>query len=59
VTADPNADGSYTIHFGGCDDWPINCIPITAGWNYTVRMYQPRQEILDGSWTFPQPREVD
>jgi len=23
------------------------------GWNYGVRMYQPRAEILDGSWTFP------
>jgi hypothetical protein len=23
------------------------------GWNYTVRLYQPRQEILDGKWTFP------
>jgi hypothetical protein len=23
------------------------------GWNYTVRLYQPRPEILDGTWTFP------
>lgn len=23
------------------------------GWNYTVRLYRPRQEILDGTWTFP------
>jgi hypothetical protein len=23
------------------------------GWNYLVRLYQPRAEILDGSWTFP------
>jgi hypothetical protein len=23
------------------------------GWNYTVRLYQPQPEILDGSWTFP------
>jgi hypothetical protein len=23
------------------------------GWNYTVRMYRPGPEILDGSWTFP------
>jgi hypothetical protein len=23
------------------------------GWNYTVRLYQPEPELLDGSWTFP------
>jgi hypothetical protein len=26
-----------------------NCIPISPGWNYAIRMYQPRTEILDGS----------
>ena len=53
VSADPNDGGSYTIHFGACDDGRINCIPITPGWNYAVRLYEPREEILDGSWTFP------
>jgi hypothetical protein len=52
-SAAPNDDGSYTIHFGACDDGRINCIPITPGWNHAIRMYQPREEILDGSWTFP------
>ena len=28
-------------------------IPIMDGWNYVVRLYRPRAEILDGSWTFP------
>jgi hypothetical protein len=55
ITADSNPDGSYTIHYGGCEDGRGNCIPITPGWNYTVRLYSPRQEILDGSWTFPKP----
>jgi hypothetical protein len=54
TSATPNEDGSYTIHFGACEDGRINCIPITAGWNYTIRLYQPRAEILDGSWTFPE-----
>jgi hypothetical protein len=31
----------------------VNCLPIMDGWNYTVRLYRPRAEILDGSWTFP------
>ena len=54
TSATPNEDGSYTIHFGACEDGRINCIPITPGWNYTIRLYQPRAEILDGSWTFPE-----
>ncbi len=58
-SAQPNEDGSYTIHFGGCGDGRVNCIPITPGWNYTIRMYQPRAEILDGSWSFPAPQPVD
>jgi hypothetical protein len=58
-SAQPNEDGSYTIHFGGCDDSHINCIPITPGWNYAIRMYQPRAEILDGSWQFPAPQPVN
>ena len=49
----PNDDGSITVHFGGCEDNRPNCLPITEGWNYGVRMYRPRPEILDGTWTFP------
>ena len=48
-----NKDGSTTIHFGGCEVGRVNCIPITKGWNYAIRMYKPRKEILDGSWIFP------
>jgi len=58
VTGTRNADGSTTIHLGGCDDDRVNCLPIMAGWNYTVRMYRPGQEVLDGSWTFPAANPV-
>ena len=51
VTAVRNADGTVTIHFGSGD--APNTIPIMDGWNYAVRMYRPRAEILDGSWKFP------
>ena len=57
VTAKPNADGSVTIRFGGEDDAP-NCLPIAPGWNYLVRMYRPRKEVLDGSWKFPEAQPV-
>jgi hypothetical protein len=52
LTATPNEDGSVTIHFGRDDDRP-NLLPIVEGWNYSVRLYRPRPEVLDGSWTFP------
>ena len=58
VTAVPGDDGSVTVNFGGDPDLP-NQIPIMDGWNYTVRLYQPEPELLDGRWTFPaidQPR---
>ncbi|MCA0930403.1 DUF1214 domain-containing protein [Ruegeria profundi] len=54
-----NDDGFMTVHFGGCDNGRENCLPLMDGWNYTVRMYQPGPEILDGSWTFPNVQPVD
>jgi hypothetical protein len=58
VTAQPNEDGSITIRFGGDPD-QINHLPITEGWNYAIRMYEPGDEILNGSWTFPKIVPVD
>ena len=58
VTAEKGPDGNTTIQFGGCDGKVPNCLPITPGWNYTVRLYRPQQMILDGSWTFPQARPI-
>ena len=52
LTAARNADGSVTIHFGGDESLP-NQLPIVEGWNYTVRLYRPRKEILAGGWEFP------
>ena len=53
ITGARNDDGTITIRFG---DYPAdvpNALPITEGWNYLVRLYRPRPEILDGRWTFP------
>lgn len=52
LTGTPNPDGSFTIHFGGDPD-SVNFLPITEGWNYVVRLYRPREEILKDYWTFP------
>jgi hypothetical protein len=55
-TAKKDEDGSVAIQFGGCDGEISNCLPIMKGWNYTVRLFRPRPEILDGRWQFPEAR---
>lgn len=50
VKRDP--DGGATIHFGG-DPSRRNHLPITPGWSYIVRLYQPKRELPEGRWTFP------
>ena len=57
ISGKSNADGSITIHFGG-DPKSVNYLPITEGWNYTVRLYQPRKEIINGKWEFPKVEPI-
>lgn len=54
VTSKKSPDGSVTVQFGGCDGKIVNCLPIMKGWNYTVRLYRARSEILNGKWKFPE-----
>jgi hypothetical protein len=56
ITSKKSADGSANIQFGGCDGKITNCLPIMPGWNYTVRLYRPRPEILHGTWKFPEAK---
>ena len=58
LTAKKDTDGSVTVQFGGCDGKTPNCLPVTPGWNYMVRLYRPRPEILKGEWKFPEARPV-
>lgn len=58
VTAKMSEDGSVVVQFGGCDGKMPNCLPIVDGWNYMVRLYRPRAEILDGTWKFPEAQPV-
>jgi len=58
VTAKKNKNGSITIHFGGDPKQP-NFLPIVPGWNYIVRLYRPKKEILNGTWTFPNAEAVE
>ena len=53
VTSKQSADSSVAIQFGGCDGKIVNCLPTMKGWNYMVRLYRPRPEVLNGQWKFP------
>jgi hypothetical protein len=59
VIATPNADGSVTVQFGDCKPSIANCLPIMLGWNYTIRLYRPRAEVLSGAWRFPSPQPAE
>jgi hypothetical protein len=54
VTAKKSDNGSVAVQFGGCDGKVPNCLPTVHGWNYMVRLYRPRGQILDGAWKFPE-----
>src|SRR5262249_39700824 len=58
VTAKKGADGGATIQFGSCDGEIPNCLQIMKGWNYTARLFRPRPEILDGTWSFPEAQPL-
>jgi len=58
ITAKKHTDGSVAVQFGGCDGKIVNCLPTMPGWNYLVRLYRPRAEILNGTWTFPEAQPV-
>ncbi|PCE62675.1 DUF1214 domain-containing protein [Sediminicola luteus] len=57
VIAKRDADGFITIRFGG-DPKADNYLPIVDGWNYSVRLYRARKELLDGTYVFPEARVV-
>jgi hypothetical protein len=59
ITAKRSPDGSIAIQLGGCDGKIPNCLPTVPGWNYLVRLYRPRPEILNGRWTFPEATPLE
>jgi hypothetical protein len=59
LTAKRDPNGSISIQFGGCGGKTANCLPITDGWNYLVRLYRPREEVLNAKWTFPEAQAAN
>lgn len=54
LTAKKEPDGSIAVQFGGCEAQIINCLPVSAGWNYMVRLYRPHANVVEGNWHFPE-----
>lgn len=61
VTGQPNDDGSVTVRFVGSaeGETPANAIVTPQGWNYLIRFYRPRPEIVEGIWSPPTLRRSD
>jgi hypothetical protein len=61
VTGQRDSDGSVTVRFlasteGVCPpnaSVPPNAIVCPDGWNYLIRLYKPRAEVVDGRWSPP------
>lgn len=58
VTAMANKDGTVTLNLSPEDAGLTNHLYIMDGWNYALRLYRPRPEIVDGTWTPPTPEMV-
>ena len=58
VRAETAAQFDRVVANAGGEPGSVNHLPIAEGWNYMVRFYQPREEILDGTWTFPEVKPV-
>lgn len=61
VTGQSNDDGSVTVRFVGSAEGqtPVNAIVTPTGWNYLIRLYRPRDEIIEGRWSPPTLKRSD
>lgn len=59
LMAKANEDGSYTINFVESIKGLPNSLAIEDGWNYIVRLYKPRKEILSGEWKVPKLNVIE
>lgn len=50
-----DVDGNVMIVFSNVhSDDSLNYLNIEENWSYVVRIYEPKQEVQDGTWKFPE-----
>lgn len=59
VTAEPEPDGSIVLNLAPDGDGLKNHLYVMDGWNYALRLYRPRTEVVDKTWTPPAPQTAD
>ena len=52
-----NKDGSFDANFGECGKDAKNNLPITKGWNFVMRVYEPKLDQLE-TYKLPTPTKV-
>ena len=52
-----NEDGSFDANFGECGNNAKNNLPITKGWNFLMRVYEPKLDQMD-AYKLPTPVKV-
>lgn len=52
-----NEDGSFDANFGECGKGAKNNLPITKGWNFIMRVYEPKLAQLD-AYKLPTPAKI-
>jgi hypothetical protein len=59
VTADAEPDGSIMLNLTPDGAGMKNHLYVMDGWNYALRLYRPRPEVIDKTWMPPTPHRVD
>jgi hypothetical protein len=58
VSSVADSDGIVTLNLAPEEDGLDNYLYVTDGWNYALRLYKPRQSVIDKTWKPPTPQRV-
>ena len=58
LTAVHDEDGAVTLNLAPEPDGVTNHLYIMDGWNYALRLYRPRPEVIEGDWVPSEPQLV-
>ena len=59
VASEPEPDGSVILNLAPDGEGLKNHLYVMDGWNYALRLYRPRPEVVDKTWTPPTPQRIE